>query len=313
MYPTPAIAGEQCGLRRGSTRIAVGRSWFLAGVAGASGSQDDESVWLREWWTGLSGRRRGLVLFVAMVFAAGLVVVGVHVVGRGDVSGAAVQDRTGPVLLVPGYGGSRDALSELAGRIRRAGRAAEVLTLPGDGTGDLRAQVRVLRQAAVDAVAAGAPSVDVIGYSAGGVVARLWVAGGDGARLVRRVVTLGAPLHGTRIAAAGGVLVPGACPVACQQLSPGSALLTDLDGWPVTLPWLSIWTENDRTVIPPDSARLPDAVNVPLQGVCPDAVVAHSQLPVDPLVTGLVLRALGTGPLVEPAAGECARLRTEGS
>jgi len=250
---------------------------------------------------------------VAVAVVAGLVVVGVRAVGRGDVPGAAAQDRVGPVLLVPGYGGSRESLSELAGRIRRAGRTAEVLTLPGDGTGDLLAQVRVLDQAAADAVAAGAPSVDVIGYSAGGVVAWLWVAGGDGARLARRVVTLGAPLHGTRVAAAGGVLVPGACSVACQQLSPGSALLTDLDGRPVTVPWLSIWTENDQTVIPPDSARLRDAVNVPVQQVCPDAVVAHARLPVDPLVTGLVLRALGTGPLVGPAAGECGRLRAEGA
>lgn len=266
-----------------------------------------------QWWIGLSGRRRGLFVFVVVVFVAGLVVVSVRVAGRGDVPGAPAQDRPGPVLLVPGYGGSRDSLSELAGRIRRAGRTAEVLTLPGDGTGDLRAQVRVLQRAATDAVATGAPSVDVIGYSAGGVVARLWVAGGDGARLARRVVTLGAPLHGTRIAAAGGALVPGACPVACQQLSPGSTLLTDLDGRQVTLPWLSIWTEDDQTVVPPDSARLPDAVNVPLQRVCPGAVVEHSQLPVDPVVTGLVLRALGTDPLVEPAAGECARLRAEGA
>jgi hypothetical protein len=250
---------------------------------------------------------------LAVVIAAGLVVVAVGVAGRGDVPGTPAQDRPGPVLLVPGYGGSRDSLSALAGRISRAGRTAEVLTLPGDGTGDLRAQVRVLQQAAADAVAAGAPSVDVIGYSAGGVVARLWVATEDGARLARRVVTLGAPLHGTRIAAAGGALAPGACPVACQQLSPGSTLLNDLDGRPVPLPWLSIWTENDRTVVPPDSARLPDAVNVPVQHVCPDAVVAHAQLPVDPLVTGLVLRALGTGPLAEPAAGECARLRAEGA
>ncbi|MPZ82577.1 MAG: lipase [Actinophytocola sp.] len=267
---------------------------------------------MREWWIGLSARRRGLVVVVAVVVVLGGVVVGVRVAGdRGD-AGAPARDRPGPVLLVPGYGGSRAALSTLADRLRRAGRSAEVLTLPGDGTGDLRAQVRVLDRAAADAVAAGAPSVDVIGYSAGGVVARLWVAG-DGAPIARRVVTLGAPLHGSRIATAGGVLVPDACPVACQQLSPGSALLTELDGQPVPLPWLSVWTENDRTVIPPDSARLTDAVNVALQQVCPDAVVEHSQLPVDPLVTGLVLRALGTDPLTSPGAGECARLRAEGA
>jgi hypothetical protein len=77
--------------------------------------------------------------------------------------------------------------------------------------------------------------------------------------------------------------------------------------------WLSLWTKNDRTVRPPDSARLPGAVNVPLQDVCADAVVAHGQLPTDPLVTGLVLRALGTGPLVAPEPGDCAALRAESS
>jgi hypothetical protein len=66
-------------------------------------------------------------------------------------------------------------------------------------------------------------------------------------------------------------------------------------------------------VRPPDSARLPGAVNVPLQDVCPDAVVAHSQLPTDPLVTGLVLRALGAGPIAAPGRGDCDELRKEGA
>lgn len=240
---------------------------------------------------------------VGLVAVAGIV--GVRAVGGGgDAGGPVAQDRPGTVLLVPGYGGSRDALSTLADRLRRAGREAEVLTLPGDGTGDLNAQVRVLDQAAEAAVAAGAPSVDVIGYSAGGVVARLWVSG-DGGRLVRRVITLGSPLHGTEIAAAGGVLAPGACPVACQQLAPGSQLLNEIDGLPLPVPWLSVWTENDQTVVPPDSARLSGAVNVSLQQVCPAAVVAHAQLPTDPLVTRIVLRAVGAGPLTAPTAADC--------
>ncbi|MGQ0838181.1 esterase/lipase family protein [Actinokineospora sp.] len=267
------------------------------------------------WWAGLSARRRGLARVLAIAAVTGMVAVVVQVVRSPDAPGGiAEQRRPGPVLLVPGYGGARGALLALAERIRRTGRAADVLTLPGDGTGDLQAQVAVLNRAAADAVAAGAPSVDVIGYSAGGVVVRLWVAGADGAA-ARRVITLGAPLHGTRLAAVGGALLPGACPVACRQLSPGSALLTDLDRTrlPATLPWLSVWTEDDRIVIPPDSARLPGAVNVPVQRVCPGVVVGHAQLPTDPVVTGLVLRALGTGPLVEPAADECPRLRLEGS
>jgi triacylglycerol lipase len=259
---------------------------------------------VRDWWLGLSRRRRSLVVVVVVVLVAVVAIVGVRVVGGGDAGGPAAQDRPGTVLLVPGYGGSRVALSTLADRLRRAGREARVLTLPGDGTGDLNAQVRVLDQAAADAVAAGAPSVDVIGYSAGGVVARLWV-GGDGARLARRVVTLGSPLHGTEIAAAGGVLAPGVCPVACQQLSPGSPLLNEINRLPPSVPWLSVWTENDQTVVPPDSARLSGAVNVSLQQVCPDAVVTHSQLPTDPLVTRIVLRAIGATPLAAPTAGDC--------
>ncbi|MBW3609709.1 MAG: hypothetical protein KY463_15490, partial [Actinobacteria bacterium] len=73
---------------------------------------------------------------------------------------------------------------------------AVVVRLPGDATGDLRASAELLCAAADAALASGAPSVDVIGYSAGGVVARLWV--GARPQDVRRVVTLGSPHHGTR-------------------------------------------------------------------------------------------------------------------
>jgi triacylglycerol lipase len=260
---------------------------------------------VRQWWLGLSARRRALLAVVALAVVAGVVAVVAQLVpGRA----APTREGVGPVLLVPGYGGARESLSTLAERVRRTGREATVLTLPGDGTGDLRAQVKVLDRAARDALDAGAPSVDVIGYSAGGVVARLWVATQDGAAAARRVVTLGSPLHGTTIASAGGVLAPGACPAACQQLVPGSALLAGIAGDP-GVPWLSLWTEDDRTVLPPDSARLDGAVNVSLQEVCPDAEIAHAQLPADPLVTGLVLRAIGTAPLVAPEPSQCAELR----
>jgi hypothetical protein len=82
-------------------------------------------------------------------------------------------------------------------------------------------------------------------------------------------------------------------------------LLDKLDntGLPQGLPWLSIWTENDETVQPPDSARLDGAVNVPLQSICPQARVSHSELPTNPAVTALVLAGLGTTPLAAP--GRC--------
>ena len=254
------------------------------------------------------------MLFVVL---AVLVVLGGLVVAVRTLPSAgrtADTTRPGTVLLVPGYGGDRNSLAPLADRIRAGGRQAEVLTLPGDGTGDLLAQVDVLDQAVRAAIDGGSPSVDVVGYSAGGVVARLWIARDDGARSARRVITLGSPLHGTQLAAAGSVLVPGACPTACQQLAPGSALLAPVETQPLPagLPWLSVWTENDQTVTPPDSARLAGAVNVPVQQVCPDENVSHEQLPADPLVMGLVLRALGTTPLATPGPADCTVLRAAG-
>ncbi|OLB65869.1 MAG: hypothetical protein AUI10_04855 [Actinobacteria bacterium 13_2_20CM_2_72_6] len=190
-----------------------------------------------------------------------------------------------------------------------------MLSLPGDGTGDLAAQAATLDAAVAAELRRGAPSVDVVGYSAGGVVARLWVARYAGARAARRVVTLGSPLHGAQLAATGSALVPGACPTACQQLAPGSGLLRELDAKPLPagLPWLSVWTTEDETVVPPDSARLPGAVNVPVQSVCAGAHLQHGGLPTDPIVTGLVLRALGTGLTAAPTPADCAALRAEGA
>lgn len=257
------------------------------------------------WWRGISPRRRLLVGGVAAV--AVVVLAAALIAGSGSDAaprdGVPDQARPGPVLLVPGYGGGQGALDELAARIRQAtGRATEVLTLAGDGTGDLLEQAGVLADAVERAYAGGAPSVDVVGYSAGGVVARLWVSRDGGAHQARRVVTLGAPMHGTGLATAGGALVPGACPTACVQLAPGSTLMRELAKEPIpsTLPWLSIWTERDETVTPPESARLDGAVNVALQQVCPGNQAAHGDLPTDPAVTELVLQALGTRPLEAP-------------
>jgi triacylglycerol lipase len=217
-------------------------------------------------------------------------------------TGLPPQNQPGPVILVPGYGGNTGSLTTLAARLRAAGRTTDVVSLPGDGTGDLLAQVDVLNNAVDNALSGGAPSVDVIGYSAGGLVTRLWVARDGGEHKARRIVTLGAPLHGTAVAAAGTALVPGACPLACQQLVPDSALLRSVDTQPLPagLPWLSLWTENDQTVVPPESARLTGAVNVPLQQICASVQVTHSQLPSDPLVTRLVLAALDDPALTTP-------------
>jgi triacylglycerol lipase len=273
-------------------------------------------------FNGLAPRRRVLVAGIALLVFAGGVTAAVAAVraapgqgtgagqgtgtGQGSIAQSPPQDRPGPVLLVPGYGGNTGSLAILASRIRASGRQATVLPLPGNGTGSLVQDAAVLDSAVTHALRGGARSVDVIGYSAGGVATLLWARDYDGNRKARRVVTLGSPFHGASIAAAAEGFVPGACPAACQQLIPGSSLLAGLRaGTPGGLHWLSLWTTDDQTVTPPDSARLTGAINVPVQSVCPGQQISHSQLPTSPVVTAMVMQAIGAGPIQHPASADC--------
>src|SRR5919199_1451524 len=168
----------------------------------------------------------------------------------------------------------------------------------GDGTGDLTVQAKTLERTVRALISAGAPSVDVVGYSAGGVVARLWAARYGGAAQARRIVTVGSPPHGTEVANLAVQLAPDRCPLACQQLAPDSDLLGSLPVGAVPGPgWVSVWTAEDDVVQPPGSSRLEGAVDVELQSVCPDDRVRHSGLPQDPLVAGIVARAIAPPPL----------------
>jgi len=269
---------------------------------------------MTSWLGRLSPRRRIFVLSLGTLLAVVLAVVVVVTVqaasGSGQARGARgfpAQNRPGPVLLVPGYGGNRASLLMLAGRIRATGRHAIVLHLPGNGTGSLVTDASVLNAAVTRALRGGAPSVDVIGYSAGGVTALLWARHDGGGHKARRVVTLGSPFHGANLASAAEAFLPGACPAACQQLAPGSSLLRQLDASavPAHPRWMSLWTTDDQTVTPPDSARLTGALNVPIQSVCPAQQVSHAQLPTDPSVTAIVLQAIGAGPVHRPTAADC--------
>ncbi len=219
------------------------------------------------------------------------------------------QSRPGPVLLVPGYGGNTVGLQALARRLAAAGHRTVVVDLPGDGTGDLQDSALRLRRVADDALAAGAPSVDVVGYSAGGVVARLWARDG-GAAQARRIITLGSPHHGTAVDQLGAVYADGACPSACRQLVPGSPLLTALDAGDETPDgpqWMSIWSSGDSVVRPPDSARLRGAVDVAVQQVCPGARLDHGRLPHDLTVQAVLLQALSAEPVRRPGPEVCAQ------
>ena len=240
-----------------------------------------------------------LITAIAVVAVVRVAANSVHPVPQGD---------PGPVLLVPGYGGRGQSLQPLAAALRSAGRTAVIVEPVDDATDDLRKQAEHLAEVA-DQVRddAGSASVDVIGYSAGGVVARLWVRDDGGAKVARRVLTVGSPHHGTSQAAFGAELA-GGCPTACEQLVPNSDLLRRLnagDETPAGPLWTTVRSASDQVVTPVDSAALSGALNILVQDVCPGSAAAHGDLPSNPVVLAALGSVLGVGTPEPPANLEC--------
>ena len=150
-------------------------------------------MWLRLGH--LSPRRRVFAVSLAAVLAVAVAVVIVGVIqasGGGDaqVDGFPPQDRPGPVLLVPGYGGNIGSLSVLAARIVGPPAArplwctcpatAPAAWSPTPASSMPRRRVRC----------AVARPRSMWLATAGGVIALLWAREDGGAHKARRVVTL---------------------------------------------------------------------------------------------------------------------------
>lgn len=254
----------------------------------------------------LSPRRR--------IFVAALAVVGSGALVAGLIATRPepLDDSFVPVLLVHGYGGDPDSMRVLEDVLERRGRQVIAVPLPARGTADIRASARTVA-AAVDVT--GAAKIDFVGYSIGGIVVRSYLRDEGGLERGRRIILLGAPNHGAQVAAVATAADPSSCTAACAQLTPGSSFIAALNAGDETPPgpqFVSIWTEDDRVVTPPDSAVLDGAINVRLQDVCADAFVEHGDLVRYPLPVALVLRSLGEGLEAPPDPDECETLRGRG-
>lgn len=197
-----------------------------------------------------------------------------------------------PVILVHGYGGDASAMASIEQRLRATGREVISLSLPDGGTGDILRSARAVG----DAVrASGSETVDLIGFSMGGVVVRTYVAELNGATRARYILTLASPHHGTDIAGLAAFADPSACAGACAQLAPDSEFLADLndpDETPEGPAFVTVWTERDETVTPPESAELEGALNIRIQDVCPETAIGHGDMARDPAVLGLIVETL---------------------
>ncbi len=264
-------------------------------------------------FSSLSPRRRLLVAALALLVALATVISLLFTFVLRPGPSRAPHSRVVPVLLVPGYGGTPSSLDTLASQLRGAGRQVTVIGLPDDGTGEIGASAAVLGTAVAKAMAAtGADHVDLVGYSAGGLVVRAFLALPGEASHTRHVVLLGSPNHGAALAGLATLLGAQVCAGACPELAPDSAFLQRLNGTrevPAGPDVTSIWTAADRIVVPPSSAVLSGARNIRLQDICTTATIDHGGLVQDPLPLALVGRALAGGLPARLGPSDCATLR----
>jgi triacylglycerol lipase len=202
---------------------------------------------------------------------------------------ARVPDEV-PVLLVHGYKGGPSQLEAISDQLERDGRRVVPVVLPQHGTGDLRFAAFAIGIVARDL---GAPRIDVVGFSLGGLVARSWLLMNDPNVEIRHLVMLATPNSGIGLPEDSGLPYQEGCPTnkACGQLRPDSTFLRLLDDSPLTRGregWLTVASESDRLVQPPAVVALPGARNLTVQQVCPGLDVDHGAMDRAPVIVGVV-------------------------
>jgi len=167
-----------------------------------------------------------------------------------------------PVLLVHGYVCNRAAWRPLVRALNARGESVYATSFePVYGAIDL--WVPQLAACIDELLAATARErVVLVTHSMGGLAARAYLRAQGGAK-VARVITLGAPHHGSMHAHLG-------IGENARQMEPGSPWLTALaaaESGGVAAPLVSIYSHHDNFVAPQASAMHPGARNVGLAGV----------------------------------------------
>ena len=185
-------------------------------------------------------------------------------------------------LLIPGFYNDATFLSSLEAALLTEGFSARAWAAkPSNGDAPLEVLAFQLAELIADSVAPG-QAVNLVGFSMGGLICRLYVQQMGGLSRVRRLITLATPHHGTIMA----YLFKRP---ACYQMRPGSAFLAELNHDLTSLQQLnfsSIWTPLDLTIVPATSSLMP--VGEMIQIWSP----FHATLPVDPRIVRQVINEL---------------------
>lgn len=183
-----------------------------------------------------------------------------------------------PVLLVHGYVCNRGFWVWLRRRLARAGVNAATITLdpPFADIERLAEQLHVR----IETLAAetGQTRIILVGHSMGGLVSRAYLRRFGAAR-VARLITLGTPHCGTRLASFG-------LGRNARQMEVGNAWLAELNAAPLPVPVTAVWSAHDTIVAPQDAARLPGAREIEIGGL------GHLAMAFSPRILAILLAEL---------------------
>ena len=169
-----------------------------------------------------------------------------------------------PILLVHGFFSNRGCWLRLRQRLAAANLGPVYSVTLEPMTGSIDAMVASLEQR-IDMIKRECvqEKIVIVAHSMGGLVVRAYMAA-SGTDSVSRLITLGSPHHGTKLAGLGLFECAG------QMRYQGAWIetLTDMEAAnPPNVPTLSIYTLNDDLVYPPESSVLEWAENVPVSAV----------------------------------------------
>jgi triacylglycerol lipase len=189
-----------------------------------------------------------------------------------------------PILLVHGLVDNRSIFTLLRRNLTHRGFGRVWTMNYRVWTSDVRAAARQLAESVEEICRqTGYDRINIVGHSMGGLIARYYVQRLGGSPRVHTLITLGTPHQGTRTAR----LFPRG---VCQQLAPGSEIITELaEPAPgAQTRFVCVWSDIDAMISPKQSACLshPDLVtrNVLVPGV------GHLSLPID----GRIIREIVT-------------------
>jgi pimeloyl-ACP methyl ester carboxylesterase len=178
-----------------------------------------------------------------------------------------------PVLLVHGVLCNAGVWARFARFLRRQGVEGVYSLSYGPPLASIESFAAQLA-AKIDAIieATNARGVAIVAHSMGGLVTRTYLRR-HGRAKVSRVLTIGAPHHGSMFA----WFFPGACHA---QMRPGNDWLAELNRTRLdpALRFVSLWSWHDSMVAPQTSSELPGAVDVALRGIGHNALLGDEDV-----------------------------------